>query len=211
MKPWQSPGAEPPRRLYWFLHGVITALFWPAFRLLYGFRVTGREHLEGLPAAITVCNHVHTLDCVMTALALGHRRVWFLSLPSNLTMPVAGPIVRVMGGIGVPDGLAGYKALYRRLAGIFARGEWFHVYPEGALQPGCRTLRSFLPGAFQMAVRCGVPVVPCVLRRYPRRWGPDGLEFVLLPPLSPDPALPPRAAADALCKEARRRMEDAIF
>lgn len=211
MKPLQKPGAEPPRRLYWLLHAVITVLFWPAFRLLYGFRVTGREHLEGLSAGITVCNHVHTLDCVMTALALGRRRVWFLSLPSNLALPVAGPIVRVMGGVAVPQSAAGYKALYRRLQGIFARGEWFHVYPEGALLPRCQTLRPFYPGAFQMAVRCGVPVVPCVLRRYPRRFGRAGLELAILPPVRPCGGTAARTAARQLQDDVFRRMESALL
>ncbi len=189
---------------------LIFALFPPAFRLLYRWRVTGREHLAQLPAAISLCNHVHTLDCVMLACALHQRQLLFLSLPQNLKLPLAGWFVRLLGGVAVPRGAAEYRAFYRRLAPEFAAGRFLQIYPEGWLQPRCPQLREFHPGAFQLAVRFGVPVLPCVLRQLPRRRGRRSLELCILPPLYADPALGKRRAAADLQARARAAMEQAL-
>lgn len=42
------------------------------------------------------------------------------------------------------------------------------IYPEGELIDGCRTLRAFQPGAFQIACWFRKPMIPCLLRFYPQ-------------------------------------------
>ena len=209
------PGTEPaswPRfgRGYRVLRGLIGVIFPPVFRLLYHWRVTGREHLEGVGPAVSLCNHVHTLDCVMMALALREKELLFLSLPSNLTMPAAGPLVRCLGGVAVPQTAGEYRAFYRKMEPELAAGRVLQIYPEGWLEPGCGQLRAFHPGAFQMAVRFGVPVLPCVLRRYARPGRKPGLELYIAEPLCADPALSRRAAAQDLEVRARAVMEKAL-
>ena len=59
------------------------------------------------------------------------------------------------------------------------------IYPEGELIDGCRTLRAFQPGAFQIACWFRKPMIPCLLRFYPRfsksgRRKRDGMELVIL-------------------------------
>ena len=91
------------RPLYRLVKWLILHIFPPVFRLLYGFRVVGRipeEKMEN--GCISVCNHVHKLDCVMLACVFQDYTMQFLSLESNLHIPVAGAIVRLMGGIGLP-------------------------------------------------------------------------------------------------------------
>ena len=215
MQPSAITGPEPASwpgfgRGYRAAKALIRVLFPPAFRLLYHWRVTGREHLQGLGAAVTLCNHVHTLDCVMMALAMPHKELLFLSLPDNLHKPLVGPIVRGMGGVAVPQSTAEYRAFYRRLQPELAAGRFLQIYPEGWLEPGCPTLRPFHPGAFQMAVRFGVPVVPCVLRPYARPQGRPGLELCILEPIAPDARLSRRAAARQLEAQARAAMLDAL-
>ena len=195
---------------YHLVRGLVKTIFPPVFRLLYGWRITGKEHLSGLDSAITLCNHVHTLDCVMMAIALQHKDLLVLSLPENLHKPLVGGIVRTAGAVAVPQGPAEYRVFYRRAAQDLAAGRFLHIYPEGWLVPGCRTLRDFHPGAFQMALRFGVPVVPCVLRHYRRKNGREGLELCILPPLTADSALGKRQAAEDLEARARAAMEQAI-
>ena len=79
------------RPLYRLVKWLILHIFPPVFRLLYGFRVVGRipeEKMEN--GCISVCNHVHKLDCVMLACVFQDYTMQFLSLESNLHMPVAG-------------------------------------------------------------------------------------------------------------------------
>lgn len=200
---------------YRFLKWVIVRLFPPVFRLLYGFRVVGRIPEEVMKkGCVTVCNHIHTLDCVMLACALRNHTMQFLSLPENLKMPVAGPIVRLMGGIGLPDRLDGWKAVYRRVEKAFEEGQFLQVYPEGELISGCRTLREFKPGAFTFAVKYGRPVVPCLLRYYPRyRAGKrrrDGMELVILEPVFVPEGEKGRKAAGLMERTVRGEMEKAL-
>ncbi len=196
--------------LYRAVRRLILIIFPPVFRLLYGWKITGQQNLQGVSAAVTLCNHVHTLDCIMMACALAQKQTLFLSLPSNLKKPVAGFFVRLLGGVAVPAGPSEYRLFYRRLAPEFAAGRFLQVYPEGWLVPGCRELREFHPGAFQIALRYDLPVIPCVLRRYRRKHGSDGLELCILPPLSADPALGRREKAADLEKRARSAMEEAL-
>ena len=64
---------------------------------------------------ISVCNHVHKLDCVMLACVFQDYTMQFLSLESNLHIPVAGAIVRLMGGIGLPAKLDGWRPVLKRI------------------------------------------------------------------------------------------------
>lgn len=195
---------------YRLVRWLVKTIFPPVFRLLYGWRITGKENLAGLDSAITLCNHVHTLDCVMMAIAMQHKDMLVLSLPENLHKAFVGGIVRTAGAVAVPQSPAEYRTFYRKASADLAAGRFLHIYPEGWLEPGCRTLRQFHPGAFQMALRFGVPVVPCVLRHYLRKNGKEGLELCILPPLAADPALTKRQAAADLEARARSAMEAAI-
>lgn len=200
---------------YRFLKWVIVRLFPPIFRVLYGWRVVGRIPEEVMKrGCVTVCNHIHTLDCVMLACAFRNHTMQFLTLRDNLRMPVAGPIVRLMGGIGLPERLDGWKAVYRRVEKAFGEGQFLQVYPEGELVSGCRTLRAFKPGAFTFAVKYGRPVVPCLLRYYPRyraeRRRRDGLELVVLEPVFPPEGVKGRKAAELMEEAVRKEMEKAL-
>lgn len=213
--------AEPDKRLeihpprawwYWTARRAIHAILWPVLRLAFGLRISGRENARAVSGgAVTVCNHIHILDCVMVYMAFPQRRMWALTLPDNLRLPAAGAIVRTMGGLAVPHSAEGYRKLYRHLDSCFNQGHWLQVYPEGKLLPWCRELRQFQPGAFRFAVHFGVPVVPCVLRQYRRR-GPlkRGLELVVLPPVSASQGLTAKRAALELEDRVLTAMEEAL-
>ena len=174
------------RPLYRLVKWLILHIFPPVFRLLYGFRVVGRipeEKMEN--GCISVCNHVHKLDCVMLACVFQDYTMQFLSLESNLHIPVAGAIVRLMGGIGLPAKLDGWRPVLKRIKQGLDEGQMLQIYPEGELNDGCRTLRAFQPGAFQIACWFRKPMIPCLLRFYPRfsksgRRKRDGMELVIL-------------------------------
>lgn len=177
------------RPLYRLVKCLILHIFPPVFRLLYGFRVVGRIPEEKMQnGCISVCNHVHKLDCVMLACVFQDYTMQFLSLESNLHIPIAGAIVRLMGGIGLPANLDGWRPVLKRIKQGLDEGQMLQIYPEGELIDGCRTLRAFQPGAFQIACWFRKPMIPCLLRFYPRfsksgRRKRDGMELVILEPV----------------------------
>ena len=138
----------------------------------------------------------------------------FLSLESNLHMPVAGAIVRLMGGIGLPAKLDGWRPVLKRMKQGLDEGQMLQVYPEGELISGCRTLRKFQTGAFQIACWFRKPMIPCLLRFYPRfsksgRRKRDGMELVILEPVDIPTDKKGKRAATELETQIRCQMEAA--
>lgn len=204
---------RPERPLYRFVYWLILHIFPPLFRMCYGYRVEGAIPKEAMEeGCVTVCNHVHMLDCVMLGCAFSEYTMQFLTLRSNLKIPVAGQIVKLMGGIGLPSDLAGWRSICRRVEKAFSRGQILQIYPEGERISGCRELREFKPGAFTMAVKYEKPVIPCMLRFYPRfrkngREKRDGIELIILQPVYPESGLKGKAAAAGLQERVREQME----
>lgn len=209
-------GFDPDGILYRFVYFLIRHIFPPIFRLVYGYRVVGELPEKDMEnGCVSVCNHVHMLDCIMLGCAFSKYRMQFLTLASNLHIPLAGPIVKLMGGIPLPDGLAGWRSVFERVEKAFANGQVVQVYPEGELQSGCRRLRKFMPGAFTFAVKYEKPVLPCVLRFYPRyrkngKRKRDGMELVILQPVYPPRELKGRAASQSLMEQVQKCMEEAL-
>ena len=120
------------RPLYRIVKWLILHIFPPVFRLLYGFRVVGRIPEEKMQnGCISVCNHVHKLDCVMLACVFQDYTMQFLSLESNLHIPVAGAIVRLMGGIGLPAKLDGWRPVLKRIKQGLDEGQMLQLHPGG--------------------------------------------------------------------------------
>lgn len=215
-----ADGSYPYRKDHPRLRRWITktagGIFLPLFRLAYGYRVTGLEHLaDSGSAVITVCNHVHYFDCVMMGLALYPREMRFLSLKSNLQTPVRGPLLALLGAWPLPDGLDGWRNLRGAAEELLGRGGVLHIYPEGSRQTDCRELRPFQKGAFTLAAEFEAALQPCVLRHYPRvrRDGHrtrDGRELAFLEPLRTDDTLSRGKRAAALERAAENSMRQAL-
>ena len=190
------------------LVAVVRLLFHPFFRNLYYFRVEGAEILDALEGvAVTVCNHVSSIDCVMLASAFWPRSTWFLTLKSNFEIPVIRHLIRALGAIPIPDNISGLTSMRRAVKARIEAGDLVQIYPEGSLRPGCQVLRPFARGAFKIAADCDAPVVPCVLKLRRDRYGKKRARLVILPPISADFSLPPRRRAAALEDSCRAAME----
>ena len=167
------------------LAGAVLPLF---NRLMFGLQVEGREHLLGIPGgAVTVCNHVHILDCSMVASASGlKKRMLFPTLKSNLEIPFIRHLVRLLGGIPIPTSTKAFGRFCKVVKDSLRQGDWVHLYPEGMLAPYFDGVRPFHRGAFMFAHDCGVPVVPFVIhyRESASRWrkGRLLLNMTILPP-----------------------------
>lgn len=205
------------KRLNRALTAFVRAIFPPILRLVFGFRVEGREHLAALSGgAVSVCNHVHALDCVMLGCACPHRPVRYLSLRSNFEIPVIGRLIRWLGAVPVPETPSGYAALHRYVADLTGAGGLFQVYPEGWLEPRCGTLRAFHRGAFDFACTENVPVLPMVLTQTPWRgiralWHrKPAFTLHILQPVWPEAGTPLRTQSVRLEQTVRAAMADVL-
>ncbi|QRE81453.1 AMP-binding protein [Rhodococcus ruber] len=122
----------------------------------------GTEHLERLPDCVVVANHASFLDAIAMSAVL----------PGSYTF-VAGEVFERKPFIGFLLRRLGTRFVERtereqsvadadRLVEVARTGGRLVVFPEGALSevPG---LRSFRLGAFVIAARAGLPVVPVAI------------------------------------------------
>ncbi|MBV8062102.1 MAG: 1-acyl-sn-glycerol-3-phosphate acyltransferase, partial [Nevskia sp.] len=157
---------------------------------LVPFRVRGLERLPPGPC-IVVCNHASYLDGLVVTAALPGRFT-FLVQHGAATWPYVGWIIKRMGVTFVNRGSVRAAAqATRELIERIQAGESFTIFPEGTFRAPAALL-PFHSGAFMVAARAGVPVVPVVLRGTRTmygdqqklfRWSPLGVE--LFEPVQP--------------------------
>jgi 1-acyl-sn-glycerol-3-phosphate acyltransferase len=132
-------------------------------------RVRGLRHLPPGPN-IAVANHASYLDGLVLTAALP-RRYSFVVQDGAAAWPLVGLTLRRMGVIFVNRASARESArLTRQLMRRLHHGEPLAIFAEGTFkpQPG---LLPFKSGAFLMAARERVPVVPVGIRGTRRLYG----------------------------------------
>ena len=142
----------------------------------YGLRYKGRGYLKQYKAAlkggaITVSNHCYRHDCasVLSAIGASHRTRIPMFAPNFRTKDQF--YLRIIGGIPIPpaeEGLSAMKAFNGAFDEFHKRGYWFHIFPEAKRWDWYKPLRPFQKGAFTMAYKYGMPIVPCAVTYRPR-------------------------------------------
>ncbi|MFM7706563.1 MAG: lysophospholipid acyltransferase family protein [Gammaproteobacteria bacterium] len=170
--------------------------------------VTGIERLPP-GQCMVVANHASYIDAIVVKAVLPERFAYVVKR-EMASVPLAGLLLERIGTEFV-------ERFDRHKGGLDARrvlrtatsGQPLLFFPEGTFEPPPGLLR-FRIGAFASAARARCPVVPCAIRGtrdilpsplfFPR---PGRVEFEVLEPLHPDPALPPERAAAVLRDAAR--------
>ncbi len=144
-------------------YGIAVPVLSIASRLVFGLKIIGKKNLRYIKGgAVTVTNHVHLLDSPMVACTLFPRKPLFASLKSNFEIPVVRRLVRILGGVPIPESPKALGAFMEAMRAQLQRGRIVHFYPEASLWPWHDKLRPFKNGAFHLAVKSGVPIVPMV-------------------------------------------------
>lgn len=156
-------------------------------------RVRGSEHLPR-GAAIVVCNHASYIDGIVLTAALP-RDYHFVVQHGAARWPLIGACLRRMGVVFVnrDEARSGARTT-RELIRLLRKGEPLAVFAEGTFKPEPGLL-PFKTGAFLMAARCDVPVVPVAIRGSRRFYGGgrrlprwSSLSIEIAAPLRPDGA-----------------------
>lgn len=194
-------------------------LLWLFLSFGVGVRIRNRKAIRQLRrlrrrrGAVTIANHVHTLDSAMVGLAAFPRKPVFTSLSENFRLPFAGPLVGLLGSVPVPETLLENRIFFYELSKLLRNGRFIHIFPEGELVRNDSALRPFKKGAFRLAVDAQVPIVPIAVSIRERR---PGLRWLLRKhyvrvtvgrPLEPELYLTKREAAERLMARATEAME----
>jgi 1-acyl-sn-glycerol-3-phosphate acyltransferase len=129
-------------------------------RVVYGLRVRGRPNLGAFSSALLVSNHTLVMDPGIIAHAIRPRRACFTMLEETALVPVLGTFVRLLGAIPIPEGAGSLVCLERAVREAMRDPGCVHVFPEGECYLWNQDIRPFHPGAFVLACRLRLPVVP---------------------------------------------------
>ncbi|MET7287327.1 lysophospholipid acyltransferase family protein [Streptomyces sp. NPDC005573] len=150
-----------------FYHLLKYVLLGPLLKLFFRPRIEGLENVPESGAAIVAGNHLSFSDHFLMP-AILKRRITFLAKAEYFTGPgVKGRLTafffRSAGQIPVDrSGKEAGQAAIREGLGVLSRGELLGVYPEGTRSHDGRLYKGKV-GVAVMALRAGVPVVPCAM------------------------------------------------
>lgn len=174
------------------LIGLGKLLLFIPVKIVYGLRITGKEHLRSLRGTgiISVSNHCQYLEPVFTAFALMRRKVWFTAEENNITRKYLGRLNRIFGALGIPD--SNPESIVAPVEAALRRKQVVHFYPEGKLFHRNQTIKPFKTGAFFIALKNRVPLLPLTEVLRPRRLGrllpfvPPRVSFEIGKPIFPE-------------------------
>lgn len=142
-------------------------------RLHFGLQVKGRENItpfkEALKnGAMCVCNHVFVFDAVCVYQAFHRFRIWIPMYPKHFNGK-SGWFMRYVGGLPLPETRGGLEKYNEAMDKHHEDKEWMLVFPEGVRWNWYQPIRPFKAGAFSMAYKYDIPVIPTVISYRPRK------------------------------------------
>ncbi|XP_006343651.1 1-acyl-sn-glycerol-3-phosphate acyltransferase 1, chloroplastic [Solanum tuberosum] len=190
----------------------LVARTWATLTITPFYRVEF-EGLENLPSpdtpAVYVSNHQSFLD-IYTLLTLG-RNFKFISKTAIFLIPIIGWAMYLMGLIPLRrmDSRSQLECL-KRCMDLVKKGASVFFFPEGTRSKDGK-LGPFKKGAFSVAAKTGVPVVPITISGTGRimpaglegRVYPGSVKVVIHKPLKGNDS-------DVLCSEARNVIKDVL-
>lgn len=146
----------PPGLLYWFMHGA-GRWFWPAFG---GFDLSGKEHIPPSGPFLLISNHQSVLDPFFI-------QTWFprpvhpMAKSTQFASPIFSAVMKRCYSFPVRRFQVDPQAVRTALRRLRA-GHPVHIYIEGE-RTWDGSLRPPRPGTVRLALKAGVPILPCAV------------------------------------------------
>lgn len=132
-------------------------------KIVYDLKIEGKENIRNLnKGAISVSNHVLVLDCAMIGLACGSKRIYYTTLKENFKIPFVRKLIKLLRAIPIPESIKNRGDFICEIENLLQENRIIHFYPEASLVPYYTEIRNFKNGAFDIAVKNEVPIVPMV-------------------------------------------------
>jgi 1-acyl-sn-glycerol-3-phosphate acyltransferase len=129
----------------------------------------GLENLPPEGPLIMTPNHVSYIDPILMGVAV-RRRMFFMTWNRMFNIPGFGTLIRIFGAFPLKLEGHDHKA-FKRAHRYLRDGQIVVVFPEGG-RTTTGKLENFKPGAFRMALRLGIPVVPVTINGAYQVWPP---------------------------------------
>jgi len=175
------------------------------------FEVEGREHLRRAQPAIYIFNHQSLLDAVVMANLL-RENVVAMCKREIRNNPILGPLMQKVDAIFIDRDNPDQSDSLRQALDVLGQGKSLAIAPEGT-RSSLGELGTFKRGAFLLAKKAGVPIVPIVLHNVKDALPKGGLfirpttiRITVLPPVQPADMGPVRQ----LCAELEARYQEIL-
>lgn len=175
----------------------------------------GLEHLKGVRGgAVITCNHFHPLDSFIMQLVFDHShhrgRLYRVIREGNYTSfpGFYGFLMRHCNSLPLSANMNTMKKFLKATEEALGEGNCILIYAEQSMWWNYRKPKPMKTGAFDMAVKNQVPVIPCFITMADSKYiGADGFpvqEYTphLGAPIYPDAALSRPAAREKLRAQA---------
>lgn len=164
---------------------VFRGLLHPFFRTEYH----GVENIPRVGPVILTPNHVAYLDPFWIGCAVP-RPIFFMTWGKPFQVAALRPLLWFFHCFPVNHDIFADKGALRKAQELLEQGNALMIFPEGG-RCVSGTIDAFKPGAFRLAIKMGIPIVPVTLsgahevwplaRKYPR---PGKLKVFFHPPLT---------------------------
>jgi 1-acyl-sn-glycerol-3-phosphate acyltransferase len=146
------------RRVLLHLYSCAWAMFYVWLNPMWKLRVSGRERLPWRGGAVLAANHASLID-ILVLFDLFRPFKW-VSKQENFKLPFIGWNMRLNGYVPLKRGdRASVEVMMARCDELLEQGSPVLFFPEGTRTKDGR-LQPFKDGAFELAVRHKVPLVP---------------------------------------------------
>ncbi len=127
---------------------------------LFQTEVIGKENLQGLKSAVVCCNHVNKLDCMVVRHALRPHKTYFTAAEFNNMKGFLGDMMRAGGLLPMSANFSAQKNFFESVKQLLDKGNFITFFPERAEWWGYEKPRPHETGAYHIAVKNNVPILP---------------------------------------------------
>jgi len=177
-------------------------------KVKYGAKIKGKKNIRKYrkyfkKGVITISNHVYRWDflTIMNAFDPHH---FFFPVRKEQVLTSDKKYIRNVGGIPIPDGFKANLEFYRAFENINKKGIYIHFFPEATRWDFYEPIRPFKIGAFKLAYKYDVPIIPMAFTFRKNEKKNATHPFITLnigKPLFIDKSLPRNEAIEKLRKE----------
>lgn len=180
-------------------------------------RAEGLEHLAGVSGAVVTCNHFHPLDSFIMQRVFDDSRhagkLYRVIREGNYTnFPgFYGFLMRNCNTLPLSSHMQTMKKFLTAVKQVLTGGHCVLIYPEQSMWWNYRKPKPMKSGAFDMAVKNNVPVVPCfITMQDTEKLGADGFPVQEYTPHLGAPIWPDQTLSKAAAREKMKQQNEAF-
>ncbi len=148
-----------------FYYLVLLPLFKWGFGSYFHLKIRNRDRMKQIrgQGCILISNHVHPLDCTFIGAAASPRQIIYTSQEETFYIRGLRSLLRFCNCVPILKDSAGLCMFSEEMEKQLKNGKTVTMYPEGTIDVCCDHLRTFRLGAFMIASKAGVPIVPMII------------------------------------------------